>query len=198
MDAAGCSAPTGWDGACDLVAAAYVTPGPYLALTHGDPAPTNTHVGASPNHVHLLDFEYAGYRHALYDLTAWEVLCPLPRAILDAMRDRYRALLAPDLPSLTDDTGFAAAWAAVVAFRALAILSWIPVAVLEQNAPWVEGWTGREAVLAAVGRLARATEETDDLRPIASLAAELEARLRQRWPDYAERETLPRWAALSS
>lgn len=209
MDATGCPVPTGLDAACDLVAASYVTPGPYLALTHGDPAPTNTHVGAAPDDVHLLDFEYAGYRHALYDLTAWEVLCPLPRAMVGAMRGCYQSLVTPTIsrqggtagPGGTAGTGgaagFAAAWASMVAFRALAILSWVPLAVLEQNGPWVEDWTGREAILAAVGRLARTAEGADAVRPISVLAASLETRLRRRWPEYDERETLPRWPALT-
>ena len=44
-------------------------PGPFLAFTHGDPAPTNNHVAG--DEVRLLDFEYGGFRHALYDITAW-------------------------------------------------------------------------------------------------------------------------------
>ena len=68
--------------------AAYDDPGPMLAFSHGDPAPSNTLLRAEGGVV-LLDFEYAGARHRGYDLAAWHVLCPLEPGLLDALHDGY-------------------------------------------------------------------------------------------------------------
>jgi hypothetical protein len=66
-------------------------------------------------------------------------------------------------------------------FRALAILSWIPTRVLTRDAPWVGDWTARRAILAALGRLHRATARRPELDPIRRVASSLDARLRARW-----------------
>src|SRR5436190_1655680 len=60
----------------------------WRTFTHGDPAPTNclTRGGTAV----LVDFEFGGFRHALYDLTAWYILCPLPEELVEEMSDGYR------------------------------------------------------------------------------------------------------------
>ena len=151
--------------------------------------------------VSLLDFEYGAFRHALYDLTAWDVLCPLPRDLLAAMRRRYRAALGLRLPRRTAPEGaFGAAWAEMVAFRALALLSWIPTRVLDANASWVGDWTAREAILVALGRLRLALAGLAELAPIRRTAGRLELRLRARWAGDGALPGAnhgPRWPALS-
>ena len=196
LAAAGCPEPPGLREACAQVAATYATPGAYLTLTHGDPAPTNAHVGRSPEAVRLLDFEYAAYRHALYDLTAWDVLCPLPPPVVRAMRRRYRARLAPAVPVARDATAFRLAWGTMVTFRALAILSWISVQTVDRDASWVGAWTRREAVLAALSRLEGATSGIEPLAPAAARASALGGRLRALWPEWGADDTAPRWPAL--
>jgi hypothetical protein len=236
LDAAGCPVPPDFEPACERVAGAYAEPGPWLTFTHGDPAPTNTHVApvaAGPERrlarrapgggrggeppsgrervpygdavragpeplVRLLDFEYGAYRHALYDLTAWDVLCPLPLDLLGAMRRRYRAALAGALP-VAGAASFDAAWGAMATFRALAILSWIPTGVLTRDAPWVGDWTARQAILAALGRLRRATAGRPELGPVRRVASSLEARLRARWATAGAPlagDLRPAWPAL--
>jgi hypothetical protein len=146
----------------------------------------------------LLDFEYGAFRHALYDLTAWDVLCPLPRDLLTAMRRRYRAGLGPAFP--TSSPEFRAAWGEMVAFRALALLSWIPARVLDTNAPWVGDWTAREAILVALSRLSRALAGEGALAPIRRTAGHLESRLRARWAGdgaLPQGDHVPRWPVLS-
>ncbi|MFZ8477448.1 hypothetical protein ACO1MN_14410, partial [Staphylococcus aureus] len=86
-------------------------------MTHGDPAPTNNLLRG--NTVYLLDFEYAGYRHALYDLSGWNILCPLPKICVDLMSHQLRTVLASTCPEVEDDERYNAAWAEICTYRAM-------------------------------------------------------------------------------
>lgn len=163
------------------VVLSYTEPKPFLAFTHGDPAPTNNHF--SPAGVRLLDFEYGEFRHALYDLTAWNILCPLPEPVVERMRAAYRAELARSRPEAAGPA-FDAGWAEMCVYRALAMLTWVSPTVLEANRPWVGEWSAREAVLAAVGRMHAAAVPHAHLAGIASFAETMVSRLEARWPDY--------------
>ncbi|MDQ3703154.1 MAG: hypothetical protein M3442_19885, partial [Chloroflexota bacterium] len=216
--------PAGFLDACRWVGHTYAEPGPFLTFTHGDPAPSNNHVAlqgqvrfdhsaagldtkrTADDHVapqgpqglavRLLDFEYGAFRHALYDLTAWDVLCPLPERIVGAMRRVYRTALATRLPAASDAATFRTAWGAMVAFRGLAILSWISHADGDADRPRVGDWTARESVLAVAGRVRQATAGEAQLVPVNQMATGLEEGLRRRWPEYQGRDVLPRWPAL--
>jgi hypothetical protein len=190
-----CPAPPGFDDCLAHVAEMYAEPGPFLAFTHGDPAPTNNHVG--PRGVRLLDFEYAGYRHALYDITGWNVLCPLPEAVIAEMSRCYRSELEKALPIARDDGYYDEAWGCVSAYRALAMLTWIRPESLRENRPWAGDWTAREAILSTVARLRDAAALAAKLEALAGAAAGLEAALRRRWPEYGD-DVLPRWPALKA
>jgi hypothetical protein len=148
---------------------------------------------AADGAMRLLDFEYGGYRHALYDQTAWSVLCPLPERLVERLRRGYWLELAKRRPPALAEEPYRDAWAALCAYRALAILTWIPPAVLQDNRPWAEDWTMREAVLAAVSRLALAADGIPWLAPVSAAAVRLRAVLRARWPDLAD--PFPRWPA---
>jgi hypothetical protein len=189
--AAGIEMPAGVDAAFERIAGVMHDPGEFLALTHGDPAPSNNHVAEDPAVVRLLDFEYGAYRHALYDMTAWEVLCPVPRGILDEMLARYRAV-----SGWTDDASFRADWGAVAAYRTLAILGWIPAETIRKDGPWVGTWSRRDAVLAAIRRLRFVLAESDDLAAVARFAARLDDRLSEMWPARPV-DLTPDWPALS-
>ena len=179
--ALGLAPPAGLDTCLASVAARYAEPGPWLAFTHGDPAPSNAHF-AGPG-ARLLDFEFGAFRHALYDLAAWNILCPLPPPAVALMRRVFREALAEALPVAGDDDMFAEGWAALCAYRALAMLTWISPAVIEADRPFVAPWTARQAVLAATARLAAAAAPVAVLDPVAALAAALEAALAARWPE---------------
>ena len=202
LDALGCAAPpAGVDAALGRVAALYAEPGPFLAFTHGDPAPTNSHVGAMQDDVHppvrLLDFEYGGFRHAAYDITAWFVLCPLPEHVVRRMVLEYRAVLAAACPAAGDDERWRDQWAGMCAYRAVALLSWLPIAALGSDRPWVESWTVRLAALTTAARLRAAVSGADTLAALRVAAARLEAAMRARWPELGEGEAvLPRWRAF--
>lgn len=189
FDATGIDLPTDFFPTMRLVAQSYAEPGAFLTFTHGDMAPTNNHVGSQG--LRLLDFEYGAYRHALYDLTAWHVLCPLPEPIVTALCDTYRSSLARTWPVFDDDETFADAFASMSAYRALAMLGWIEPGIITTDRPWVEDWSSRAAVLAVTARLAAACEGVASLSPLALGIGRLHQALQQRWPEITD--PLPPW-----
>lgn len=189
FDATGIDLPTDFFPAMRLVAQSYAEPGAFLTFTHGDMAPTNNHVG--PQGLRLLDFEYGAYRHALYDLTAWHVLCPLPEPIVSALCGTYRNTLARTWPVFEDDETFADAFAQMSAYRALGMLGWIEAGIIETDRPWVDDWSCRAAVLAATARLAAVCEGAASLSSLALGVGRLHQALQQRWPEIAD--PLPPW-----
>ena len=188
---AGVPLPPGWDDAQRVVAHAYAEPGPFLTFTHGDPAPTNNHI-APDGTLTLLDFEYGGYRHALYDVTAWNVLCPLPLPLVRVVRDAHRAAFLPARPTLRPGD-YAHHWGVLTAFRALAMLAWIGPDVLDADGDWVEPWTRRAAVLSTLERLAAVAQDAPSLASMSEWGAALHRRL---VADWAIADVLPPWPAL--
>ena len=190
-----CVIPAGFEACLRFISERYRQPDDFLAFTHGDPAPSNNHF--SDGCAWLLDFEYGGFRHALYDLTAWNILCPLPAGCVRDMSRCFREELAKAFPAARDEARFAEEWAVVCAYRALAMLSWIPPEILRENRPWADDWTMREAVFAALVRLREAAESCPRLAVVGEGAEILIAALRKRWPEYARLdEVLPRWPGL--
>jgi hypothetical protein len=194
--AAGVPAPAGFDRCLERIAARYAEPGEWLAFSHGDPAPSNNHTDGRS--VRLLDFEYGAFRHALYDITAWDVLCPLPAPAVALMRRAFQETLAGGLGSAGDEARFAEEWALLCAYRALAIATWIDPAALHANRPFVGAWTARHALLAALGRLHAATAAFDALSPVAEAAERLGRALRGRWTEFGDREIATEWPALAA
>jgi hypothetical protein len=190
--------PPGFVDACAQVASAYADPKAWLAFTYGDPAPTNNHISATqPERVKLLDFEYGGFRHALYDLTAWYVLCPLPHAVVQEMRRAYVDELAARHSAFPDlAESYEHEWASIVAYRALAMMSWFPPSAWHDDRRWIDDWTVRAALLTTLRRLAEATEGIAALESIALAAAQLHAALSDAWPE--ARAALPDWSRRPS
>lgn len=184
-EAAGMSGGTITHTAVRPVGRIFRDPGLFLAFTHGDPAPSNNHL--SPTGVRLVDFEYGGFRHALYDLTAWYILCPLPEPVVERMCAAYRAELVRAGSALAA-APFDPGWAEMCAYRALAMLTWVSPQVLEQNRSWVGDWTAREALLVALRRMANTAAPHPHLEPLAAFAGELLTHLETRWPEYGQSE----------
>ncbi len=186
--------PHSFDVASAQLAAVYADPGPYLAFSHGDPAPSNNHLATGG--VRLVDFEYASYRHALYDLTGWAILCPLPWAWVSAMDEAFRHTIAasPVGGALAAD-GYHDSWAALCAYRALAMITWFSPDLLVQNGAWVAEWTRRAALLSTALRLHQVSSGVAALQPLADLGAHMSEQLQARWPDLGE--GLPRWPAAA-
>ena len=178
--------PHGFDVACAHIAAVYADPGPYLAFSHGDPAPSNNHIAAGG--VRLVDFEYAGYRHALYDITAWDTLCPLPKEWMAAMEQVFRRAVgaSPLGGPLVDDEQYREAWATMCAYRALAMVTWFSPDLLAQDRPWTPGWTRRAALISTALRLHQASAGVAALEPLAELGGHMSEELRARWPELGD------------
>jgi len=192
--------PAGFSDALHRIADTYASPGPFLAFTHGDPAPTNNHI-AVDGQVRLLDFEYGGFRHALYDITGWNVLCPLPSPVIAEMGRTFRQELGRSCAAARDDHLYADAWGHLCAYRGLAILSWIPPVVLQENRAWASAdWTARHAVLAALSRIRTATTDVPSLAPVSAVTDQLLSALRARWTKFtgSDEAIVPAWRALAA
>jgi len=178
--------PHSFDAACAHIAAVYADPGPYLAFSHGDPAPSNNHI--APGRARLVDFEYAGYRHALYDITGWAILCPLPWAWVAAMEwvFRHEVGASPLGGLLVDDGRYREAWAMMCAYRALAMVTWFSPDLLAQDRTWTPGWTRRAALISTTLRLHQASAGVAALEPLAELGGRMSEELRARWPELGD------------
>jgi Predicted choline kinase involved in LPS biosynthesis len=186
--------PTGFEQACTHIAHTFAHPGDFLAFTHGDPAPSNNHLSGSK--IYLVDFEYAGYRHALYDLTGWNILCPLPKACVRLMSHHLRIALAPACEASGDDEIYQSACAILCTYRAMALLSWMPLRLIEHNESWADNWSRREAMVVALSRWEEATRGVKGLKVMAVVAAQLLRRCQVLWPDI-EAESIPGWPAFT-
>jgi len=190
-----CAIPTDFEAGLKLISETYRQSDDFLAFTHGDPAPSNNHF--REGQARLLDFEYGGFRHALYDIAGWNILCPLPADCVREMSRCFREELAQAFPAARDEARFAQEWAAVCAYRALAMLTWIPPDVLRQNRAWADNWTMREAVFTALSRLREGMKGFPPWEAVGEGAGILLEALRKRWPEYARREELlPQWSGL--
>lgn len=175
--------PAGLEAVLEDVARTFARPEPYLSFSHGDPAPSNNHI--ADDCVRLVDFEYAGYRHLLYDITAWHILCPLPGGWVREMDAAFRrALLQTEAHGLVaDESRYRAEWATMCAYRAVAMFTWFPSDLLDRDHQWTPGWTGRQAMISTAIRLHDATACVTALTPLAELGASVAGTLRRRWPE---------------
>ena len=87
-------------------------PGPWAALTHGDPCPDNA-LRAPDGAVALLDFEFARPGHALFDATWWHMGFPscwcagtLPEELVARADARHRTALAEAIPEARDEGAY--------------------------------------------------------------------------------------------
>ncbi len=149
---------------------------PPIALTQGDPAPSN--VLFESGSAWLVDFEYGAARHALFDLAQWFIRCPLPPACFAALRERVRTRLvsAGVFASIRE---FDQALARSCTHAALYMTSWLPIdAALDGDQPWGGGdWTVRAALTCTAGRMADATVRG----PLVGVFDRLRASLAERW-----------------
>jgi hypothetical protein len=121
------TAPRRARGDMEAILTVLAQPGAFLALSNGDPCPYNCLI---PNGIaHLIDFELAGYRHALLDVAYLHLgfhWCYQPGQIpADMLREAetaYRREASAGIPVILDEpvyqralTAAAAAWAVLAA-----------------------------------------------------------------------------------
>ncbi len=183
--AATLGAPLAGRAASDLGAAlAELTdPGPFLALGNQDTQPNNVLLhDDGPADPRLIDFEFAGFAHALVSGVWLHVPGPAWMSVGDpdtsGRADHYRRALAEGVPEAADDRrygrGLAAAcldWA-IVRLQRLAVLDARPA-----------GHPSRPQLVATLEAAARAAEAFRALPHLAGWARRAADLLRRRWPD---------------
>lgn len=158
-------------------------PGPFLALSNGDAESNNILLHESgPADARLIDFESAGYTHALLDAVCLHVPGPAWMTVGDPMStglgDHYRSALAGGVPQAEDDLRYGFGLAA-------ACISWAVVrlqrfTMLDARAPGDRSRPQLVETLEAAARTAQAHGVFPHLTGWARRTAHL---LRRRWPD---------------
>jgi Phosphotransferase enzyme family len=184
-DAAALGAPITGPAAAELAAvmAELNAPGPFLALSHGDAESNNILVRESgPADARLIDFEAAGYAHALLDAVCLHVPGPgwisVGDPVAAGLADQYRRALARGVPAAQDDQRYGFALTA-------ACMSWALVrlhrfAVLDTRAPGDHSRLQLVETLESTARTAGAHRALPRLAGWARRTADV---LRRRWPD---------------
>jgi hypothetical protein len=184
-DAAALGVPIAGSAASELIAALEElnAPGPFLALSQGDAESNNILVRESgPADARLIDFESAGYAHALLDAVCLHVPGPGWISVGDpgaaGLADQYRRALARGVPEAQDDRRYGFALAA--ACTSWALLRLHRFAMLDTRAP------GDHSRLQLVETLESAARTAEAHRALPHLAGWLRRTadvLRRRWPD---------------
>jgi Phosphotransferase enzyme family len=184
-DAAALGVPIAGSAASELIAALdeLNAPGPFLALSQGDAEANNILVReAGPADARLIDFESAGYAHALIDAVCLHVPGPGWISVGDpdaaGLADQYRRALARGVPEAQDDRryGFALAAACI----SWALLRLRRFAVLDTRAP---GDRSRLQLVETLESAARTAEAHRALPHLAGWLRRTADVLRRRWPD---------------
>jgi hypothetical protein len=164
----------------ELLARSMADPGPFLAFTHGDMAPSNTLFTREGSH--LVDFEYAGMRHSLYDALMWLISVPLPEELISRADITYRIVLTQGCEEARVDSVYARARALVAAARTVNVFQWISPKALERDREWASpGFTERAALLHHLERCRSLLEPVNPVPSLALTLRSLEDRLRERW-----------------
>jgi hypothetical protein len=189
LAAVGAEAAPGLHEDLEAVARTLADPGPFLAFTHGDMAPGN--VLLTPGGARLIDFEYAGMRHALYDALMWLVSVPFPDELVARADITYRITLSARCEAAQVDSQWARARATVALARTVNVFQWLHPRVLEEDREWAPGFSERAALLHHLARCRALLAPADGFPGLARTLEALESRLRERWtvPPYV-------WPAL--
>jgi aminoglycoside/choline kinase family phosphotransferase len=184
-DAAALGAPIAGSAASELIAALEElnAPGPFLALIHGDAESNNILVRESgPADARLIDFESAGYAHALVDAVCLHVPGAGWISVGDpgaaGLADQYRRALARGVPEAQDDRRYGFALAA--ACTSWALLRLHRFAVLDTRAP---GDHSRLQLVETLESAARTAEAHHALPRLGGWLRRTADALRRRWPD---------------
>ncbi|MFF4648276.1 hypothetical protein [Streptomyces sp. NPDC001389] len=158
-------------------------PGPFLALSNGDAEANNVLLHPrGPADARLIDFEYAGYTHALTDAVCLYVPGPawmtVGEPITIGLADHYRHALVHGIPEAEDDQRYGYGLAA-------ACMSWALVrlqrfALLDTRSP---GDPSRPQLIATLEAAARTAEVHKALPHLAAWTRRIAALLRSRWTD---------------
>jgi hypothetical protein len=170
--------------------AALTAPGPFNALTHGDPCLDNWIYHG--DRLRLFDFEFSEFGHALCDGVYGRIHFPtcwcvdqIPYPIVLNMEAAYRAALIPGCPAAADDTLYHQAVVVGCAFHGINGNWWVPIArLMSEDIPGPEGRASiRARVLFRLTVLGRVTLEYRHLEALGATVRALVVRLRTLWPE---------------
>jgi hypothetical protein len=158
-------------------------PGPFLALSNGDAEANNLLLHATgPADARLIDFEFAGYAHALTDAVCLYVPGPAWLSVGDptttGLADQYRRTLACGIPEAEDDRRYGYGLAAACVSWALVRLQ--RFARLDSRPP---GDHSRLQLIATLEAAARTAETYRTLPRLTAWIRRVAVVLRRRWPD---------------
>lgn len=165
-------------------------PGPFLAMSNGDPG-TNNFLVAPGLPGKLIDFEFARFRHALMDAAHIHVQSPQWVTLPDPApaESAYRRALAVGVPEAEDDARFDRGLTAACLGYALVRLH-----RLEKLARRQRGELSRLQLVATLESAAALTEARRHLRELGGWCADVAVAVRRQWPDTdVDLASLPPW-----
>jgi Phosphotransferase enzyme family len=159
--------------------------GPFRAFSSGDAGENNFLWDGSDGR--LIDFEFAGFQHALLDGACLHIVHPrwiaFPDPAAAGLEATYRSALSEGITEAEDDRTWNRAMGAAVMARTLASLGRrIPRVGLRPP-----GDSSRAQMITIFEFAARAARQYRVLSALTSLCDELAETLRRRWPDARER-----------
>jgi hypothetical protein len=167
-------------------------PGDFETFTHGDIAPSQTLY--TLHGAHLLDFEYSGYRHALYDVLGWQIVCPYPPDVIKGLNETYRRELAQAVKAAADDNRFYRDLAALCLFDLARYLHFLLPAILTEDKPWAAGVSARRGITYKLVTFADCTQDWQVFPALQQFAADLRQTLLEDWG--AEVANIGGWRAF--
>ena len=182
--------PHGADDEFAAILTELARPGPFLALSSGDPCPDNGRV--TSDRVQFFDFEAGAFRHTLADAAHYVVPFPncwcwrrLPDEVAGAMEAAYRSELAIGCAATRDEVRYNNALAAVVA-------AWL-VWTLHRRLPHAAGdLLMRARTVTALHSFITVASRAPALPRVATWADQLLSVLQRRWPEaMARADTYP-------
>jgi hypothetical protein len=196
LGAMGCEVDPGARREMEAVEAELAAPGPFVALTHGDPCPDN--ILLVDGRAVIIDFEFAAFRHALLDAVYPRMVFPscwcanrVPPAIVREFEDRYRSGIAGACPASSDDQQWARGLAVACAGRLIGSFNWLLPRAIDRNHDWGIA-TVRQRFVPRLEALVDVSHETGHLPALAALAERAIEALRQRWdPEENELPVFP-------
>ena len=155
-------------------------PGPFLALSNGDAEANNFLLSGDDGRI--VDFEFAGFRHALTDVTCFYVPGPMWITLSDAFSDAvervYREAVSAGVPEALDDGAFGYGLSVACLAKALERLHRLPR--LDDR---LAGDPSRRQMVSTLECAAAVAERHRVLPGIAGWTRRVADTLRRRWPD---------------
>ncbi|HVX43383.1 MAG TPA: phosphotransferase [Mycobacteriales bacterium] len=155
-------------------------PGPFLAMSNGDPEANNFLIGEGGGKI--IDFEFARYHHALVDAVWMHVPGPMWMTVADpvvpSVESEYRTVLAEAIPQAADDRLFGFGLSAACGAFAISRLN--RFGVVDRRA---EGDLSRPQMVSILEAAARTAEDHGALPQLRGWLREVAEFLRRRWKD---------------